>query len=186
MTAAEHLPPPAPVPSGHLPPDPRPAVADFRAALGRFATGITVVTTTVHGEDHAMTASAFTSVSLDPPVVLVCVEKVARFHEAILESGVWGVSVLAEDAGELGTWFATRGRPLRGQLDGVPLTRGPHTGVPLLAAALSTVECRTRSVHDGGDHTVVLGDALWVDLPAPQGRPLVYWSGGYHGMGHRH
>lgn len=163
----------------------RPEAAEFRAALGRFATGIAVVTTTVGGEDHAMTANAFTSVSLDPPIVLVCVEKVARFHDAVLEAGVWGVSVLAEHAGAVSTWFATRGRPLHTQFEGVRLTRGPHTGVPLLGDALSTLECRTRSVHDGGDHVVVLGDALWVDVPAPQGLPLVYWSGGYHGMGHR-
>lgn len=159
--------------------------AEFRTALGRFATGIAVITTTVGGEDHAMTANAFTSVSLEPPVVLMCVEKVARFHDAVLEAGVWGVSVLAEDGLEISRWFALRGRPLDGQFDGVELTRGKATGVPLLAAALGTVECRTRSVHDGGDHVVVLGDALCVAVPAPQGRPLVYWSGGYHGIGHR-
>lgn len=165
------------------PEGPRPPTADFRAALSRFATGLTVVTTTLRGEDHAMTANAFTSVSLEPPVVLVCVEKVARFHEAVLESGVFGVSVLPEGANDLGVWFATRGRPLHGQFDGVPLTRGPCTGVPLLAEALSLLECRTRSVHDGGDHTVVLADALWSAVPAAQGRPLVYWSGGFHGIG---
>jgi flavin reductase (DIM6/NTAB) family NADH-FMN oxidoreductase RutF len=158
-------------------------VGEFRAALGRFATGITVVTTTLDGEDHAMTANAFTSVSLDPPIVLMCVEKVARFHEAVLAAGVWGVSVLAEEDADVATWFATRGRPLAGQFEQVEVSRGPVTGVPLLAGALSAVECRTRSMCDGGDHTVVLGDALWVAVPAPQGRPLVYLSGGYHGIG---
>ncbi len=160
-------------------------VAQFKEALAHFVTGIVVVTTTVRGEDHAMTANAFTSVSLDPPVVLVCVEKIARFHESVLEAGVWGVSVLGEDAGKAATWFATRGRPLQGQFDGMPLRRGPHTGVPLLADALSTLECTTRSISDGGDHTVVLGDALSVAVPARQGRPLVYWSGGYHAVGRR-
>lgn len=163
----------------------RPDPAEFRLALGRFATGITVVTTCVDGEDHAMTANAFTSVSLEPPVVLMCVEKVARFHDAVLEAGVWGVSVLAAEGAELSRWFALRGRPLAGQFEGVDVVRGPATGVPLLGAALSTVECRTRSVHDGGDHLVVLGDALCVAVPAPQGRPLVYWSGGYHALGDR-
>jgi flavin reductase (DIM6/NTAB) family NADH-FMN oxidoreductase RutF len=170
------------------PPEPvgrPPDAEEFKTALGRFATGIVVVTTTVRGEDHAMTASAFTSVSLDPPVVLVCVEKVARFHESVLEAGVWGVSVLGEDATQTATWFATRGRPLHGQFDGLKVLRGPRTGVPLLGDALSTLECVTRSVHDGGDHTVVLGDALSVAVPAPQGTPLVYWSGGYHAVGRR-
>ena len=69
-------------------------VAAFRAALGCFATGITVVTTTLRGEDHAMTANAFTSVSLDPPIVLVCVEKIARFHEAVLSTGNLPMSIL--------------------------------------------------------------------------------------------
>lgn len=159
--------------------------AQFKAALAHFVTGIVVVTTTVRGEDHAMTANAFTSVSLDPPVVLVCVEKIARFHASVLEAGVWGVSVLADDAGKAATWFATRGRPLQGQFDAVPLFRGQKTGVPLLADALSTLECATRSLHDGGDHTVVLGDALSVAVPAPKGSPLVYWSGGYHAVGRR-
>jgi flavin reductase len=103
----------------------------------------------------------------------------------VLEAGVWGVSVLAADGAELSRWFALRGRPLAGQFEGVDVVRGPATGVPLLGAALSTVECRTRSVHDGGDHLVVLGDALCVAVPAPQGRPLVYWSGGYHALGDR-
>lgn len=164
---------------------PPPDLAALKAALGRFATGIVVVTTTVRGEDHAMTANAFTSVALEPPVVLVCVEKIARFHESVLEAGVWGVSVLGEDAGQVATWFATRGRPLHGQFDGLKVTRGPRTGVPLLGDALSTLECATRSLHDGGDHTVVLGDALSVAVPAPEGSPLVYWSGRYHAVGRR-
>jgi len=157
-------------------------VEAFREALSRFATGVTVVTTTLGGEDHAMTANAVTSVSLEPLLVLVCVEKVTRFHDAVLASGVWGVSVLDESAREASAWFATRGRPLEGQFARFPYVRGDHTDVPLLVGSLSTLECRTRAVHDGGDHTIVVGDVLSVATAHPEGRPLVYFDGGYHAL----
>ncbi|HZC25705.1 MAG TPA: flavin reductase family protein, partial [Actinopolymorphaceae bacterium] len=96
----------------------------YRAAMARFASGITVTTTRADGVDHAMTASAFTSVSLRPPLVLVCVEKVARFHAAVLASECWGVSVLAASDHAVATWLATRGRSLATQLDGIPTWRG--------------------------------------------------------------
>jgi flavin reductase (DIM6/NTAB) family NADH-FMN oxidoreductase RutF len=152
----------------------------FAQALRRFATGVTVVTCTVDGEDHAMTANAFTSVSLEPLVVLVCVEKVTRFHEAVLTAGTWGVSVLDESARQAATWFATRGRPLERQFARFPHTRGDHTGAPLLIGALSTLECRTRATYDGGDHTIVVGDVLSVATAHPDRGPLLYYEGDYH------
>ena len=156
----------------------------FRDALGRFVSGITVVTTrSSDGVDHAMTANAFTSVSVDPFLVLVCVEKVARFHEAVLESGRWAVSVLGENAIEASNWFATRGRPLAGQLSGFPFTRGEETGAALLADALATIECETTGDYDGGDHDIVVGEVLSVAVPRPDDRPLVYFQGKYHVLG---
>ena len=89
-------------------------------AVGRFATGVTVVTAVDGGLDHAMTASAFTSVSLDPMLVLVCVENEARFHDAIIAAGAWAVSILDASARPVAEWLATRGRPLHGQLDRIP------------------------------------------------------------------
>ena len=89
--------------------------ASFRRAAGQFASGIVVVTTR---GGHAMTVSAFTSVSLDPPLVLFCAEKIARFHDAVLAEGSWAVSILAEDDEKTARWLATRGRPMDGQLDG--------------------------------------------------------------------
>ena len=171
-----------------LPADTADAVVDadsFRRALGRFATGITVATALHDGVDHAMTANSFTSVSLDPPTVLVCVEKITRFHEAVLSSGLWAVSVLGEHDRDVSVWLASRGRPLAGQLDGVPHRRGLHSGAAVLAGALAVVECRTRGVHDGGDHDIVVGDVLGVSTPQPDGRPLVYYTGGYHSLGAR-
>jgi flavin reductase len=152
----------------------------YRRVVGRFATGVTVVSTRERGVDHAMTASAFTSVSLDPLLVLVCVETEARFHDAVLATGLWGVSVLADSARLASQWLATRGRPLHGQLDRFPHHHGPRTGAPLLDASIATLECATREVYDGGDHSIVLGEVLAVGSPQPDARPLLYYRGRYH------
>jgi flavin reductase (DIM6/NTAB) family NADH-FMN oxidoreductase RutF len=166
---------------GAVPPD-----ADhFRKVVGRFATGVTVVTTRAGGVDHAMTANAFASVSLEPLLVLVCVEKEARFHDAVLESGFWGVSVLAESARASSTWFATRGRPLHGQMDRHAHFPGPVTGAALLEASLATLECLTRDVHDGGDHDIVVGEVVSAAMPRPEGEPLLWYRARYHTVAER-
>jgi flavin reductase (DIM6/NTAB) family NADH-FMN oxidoreductase RutF len=155
--------------------------AAFRRAAGQFATGIVVIAATVDGIAHAMTVNAFTSVSLDPVLVLVCVEKAARFHDAMLAAGTWSVSVLDDGSEKTARWLATRGRPLEGQLEGHPHHPGPATGAPILDSALSALECRTHAVHDGGDHTIVVGEVLAVTGPAAadgQG-PLIYHAGRY-------
>jgi flavin reductase (DIM6/NTAB) family NADH-FMN oxidoreductase RutF len=160
--------------------------AAFRRATGQFPVGIVVVTTS---SGHAMTVSAFTSVSLEPPLVLFCAEKIARFHDAVLAAGSWAVSILAEDGEKTASWLATRGRPLDGQLDGLAHHPGPVTGAPLLAGALATLECRTVAVHDGGDHSIIVGQVTAVAGPAdpPDGAaggppvrgPLVHYAGAY-------
>jgi flavin reductase (DIM6/NTAB) family NADH-FMN oxidoreductase RutF len=137
--------------------------AAFRRAAGQFPGGIVVLTTSA---GHAMTVSAFASVSLEPPLVLFCAEKIARFHDAVLAAGAWAVSVLAEDGEKTARWLATRGRPLEGQLDEIPHHRGPVTGAPLLDAALATLECRTYAVYDGGDHSIIVGQVAAVEGPA--------------------
>ncbi|MGW0228781.1 flavin reductase family protein [Actinopolymorpha singaporensis] len=158
--------------------------ADYKAAMARFASGVTIVTTCLDGVDHAMTASAFTSVSLSPPLVLVCVEKIARFHSAVLSVGTWGVSVLTDDSHQVATRLARRGRPLQGQLDGIPVHRGV-TGAALLSTAAARLECRTVAVHDGGDHSIVVGEVVGTDAPADPAPALVYYAGGYHAVGAR-
>jgi flavin reductase (DIM6/NTAB) family NADH-FMN oxidoreductase RutF len=152
----------------------------FRRIVGRFATGITVVTTVVDGVDHAMTANSFTTVSLEPLLVLVCVEKEARFHDAVLEAGTWAVSVLDASSRATADWFATRGRPLHGQLDRVAYGRGALTGCALLDSSVATVECGTTAVHDAGDHSIVVGEVLSLGTPRPDARPLVYYRSRYH------
>lgn len=157
-------------------------IARFRRAVGRFATGVCVVSTFAGGRDHAMTANAFTSVSLDPLLVLVCVEEDARFHDAVVEAGTWGVSVLDERARGAAEWLATPGRPLVGQLDPVPHHRGAVTGVALVDASLATLECRTTDVHQAGDHVIVVGHVIGVEL-APDGHgPLIYHRSSYRAL----
>lgn len=156
---------------------------EYRRVVGRFATGITIVSAVRDGVDHAMTVNAFTSVSLDPLLVLFCPEKVSRFHDAVLAAGQWAVSILGEEAQEASRWFATRGRPLGGAIDGWQVKRGSHTGAAVFATAIAALECRTYAVHDGGDHSIVVGEVLGVCTPAPDGGPLIYFGGGYRTLG---
>ena len=153
--------------------------ARFRQAMGRLVSGVSVVTTLSRGVDHAMTADTVTSVSLDPLLVLVCVENEARWHEAVVDAQFFGVSVLAADQRPLSEWFATRGRPLHGQLDRAPHHRGPTTGVALLDGALMHLECRTTDIHPAGDHAIVVAEVLSLALPDTVGPALVHFRGRY-------
>lgn len=151
----------------------------FRLAMGRFATGVTVVTTKAQEHDHAMTANSFTSVSLDPLLVLLCVENDSRFLDAVLDTGAWGVSVLPHRARAAAAWLATSGRPLHGQLDRIPHHRGHRTGVALLDDSLATLECRTRQVVPAGDHHVLIADVVSMDLSEHAEPALLYFRGRY-------
>ena len=111
--------------------------------------------------------------------MLFCAEKIARFHDAVLEAGLWGVSILDGESEKTARWLATRGRPLEGQLDTIPHHPGPVTGAPILDAALATLECRTTAVHDGGDHSIVVGEVLGVTEQGGDGGPLIHYSGQY-------
>ena len=153
---------------------------EHRRVVGRFATGVTVVTTVLPGgEKHAMTCNSFTSVSLDPVLVLFCADKTARFHDAVLETGSWAVSVLAATHQHASRAFALRGRDLDTQFDGVDHHPGPLTGAPVLDGALAALECRTVTATDAGDHTVVVGEVLGLSEPAPDAPPLLYFGGRY-------
>lgn len=166
-------------------PDPTPAapapdVATFRLVAGRFATGVCVLTAVDGGFDHAMTANAFTTVSLEPMLVLACVETEARFHDAVLSAGEWAVSILDSGSRPVSDWLANRGRPLVGQLDRVPFHRGPLTGAPLVDGALGWMECRTTAVHPGGDHSIVVAEVIGLEAGTPDADPLLYYRSGYH------
>ena len=158
-----------------------PSSAVYRLAVGRLATGVTIVSSRLGGIDHAMTANALASVSLEPLLVLVCVEREARFHDAIVESGVWGVSILPSTARATADWLATRGRPLHGQLDRIPTHRG-MTGVALLDESLSTFECESTDTYAGGDHSIVVGRVLSVEISDRPGDALLYYRGRYDSL----
>lgn len=160
-----------------------PTPQEFRRAAGFLAAGIAVVTTRLGDVDHAMTASSFTTVSLDPLLVLVCAERETRFLDAVLLSGRWAVSVLDATSSDAAVWFATKGRPLEGQMERVAFTRGPATGSAVLASSLSVFECSTTATHDGGDHVIVVGQVLAAGVPqgerAERVGPLVHYRGRY-------
>jgi len=134
----------------------------LRGAFGTFATGVTVVSV---GDPlpHGMTANSFTSVSLEPPLVLVCVDRTAVMHERLLATGVFGVSVLAEEQEKVARHFSDRRRPLgAAQFESVGWTPGQLTGAPLIDGALARFECAVWQVYDGGDHSIFLGVPLTV------------------------
>jgi flavin reductase (DIM6/NTAB) family NADH-FMN oxidoreductase RutF len=146
----------------------------FRAALGRFVSGVTVVTTRDgDGRDHGMTVSAFCSVSLDPPLVLACIGHEASMHPVVVQADRFGVSVLAAGQEALARRFADQRSD---RFDGVGYARG-RLGVVLLDDALAHLECTIVDRREEGDHMIIVGR---VDAAVCyQGRPLVYYRGGY-------
>jgi flavin reductase (DIM6/NTAB) family NADH-FMN oxidoreductase RutF len=150
MSAGEKGAGPAPTSS---PTDP----AALRHTLGTFATGVTVLT--VGGANpHGMTANAFTALSLDPPLVLVCVQRSAVMHEALERTGRFGISVLAAGQEDIARHFASSRRPLgAAQFGGTPCVHGSCCGAPLIAAAAAHLECELWRSYDGGDHTIFIG-----------------------------
>ncbi|MEI2776911.1 MAG: flavin reductase family protein [Tetrasphaera sp.] len=147
---------------------------DFRAAMGRLAAGVAVLSTRVGGHDHAMTASSVCSVSLEPPLLLACVEVAARFHDAVVESGLLGVSLLGHPQRPHAEWLATPGRPMVGEFATVPTHRAP-SGVVLLDESLATLDCQTWAVYPAGDHSIVVGEVLAVTLADDPDPALVYY-----------
>jgi flavin reductase (DIM6/NTAB) family NADH-FMN oxidoreductase RutF len=156
-----------------LPPVPVDA-AGFRQALAQFASGVTVVTTRdAGGQPMGLTVSAFSSVSLQPPLILVSVDAGSETHSGFRDSGVFGVSILAEGQDPVSRLFA---RPGRSKFAEIPLVTGSR-GVPLVPDALAHIECEVRAAHPAGDHVLYVGEI--VSLSVRPGRPLVYHRGGY-------
>ncbi len=149
--------------------------ADFRRACGKFATGIAVLTARDRqGAPYGMTANSFTSVSLDPPLVLVCVDFRSRILEHLREGAAFAVNVLREDQEEISVRFA---QSVDDRFDGVEWREGEKSAAPLLAAVLATIECVASRLVEAGDHAIVIGEvqrAAW-----GEGRPLLYFSSAY-------
>jgi len=151
--------------------------ATFRSVLGRFASGVTVVTVRDSQHfDHGMTVSAFCSLSLEPPLVLVCIEKSASLHSVLATGNTasrFAVNILESKQEELARRFAEE-HPDR--FDGVGFTRG-ITGAPILDDCLAIIECEVQSRHSAGDHTIVIGTVI--GSATNDGSPLLYYRGGY-------
>jgi 3-hydroxy-9,10-secoandrosta-1,3,5(10)-triene-9,17-dione monooxygenase reductase component len=149
----------------------------FRRALGQFASGVTVVTTRdAAGEPLGLTVSAFCSVSLHPPLVLVCLDRRSDTNHGVRDCGHFAVSVLAEEQEEVSRRFAAPGK---GKFDGFACHEGRH-GLLLVPGALAHVQCRVRSRHEEGDHVVWIGEVI--ALSVQPGRPLLYHAGAYRAL----
>ncbi len=146
----------------------------FRSVLGRFASGVTIVTARDDaGEDHGMTVSAFCSLSLQPPLVLLCVDHEASMHDLLLKHPRFGISILSSSQEAYSRRFAA---DESNRFDGIAYVRG-DSGVVLLEEALAHLECAVREHHDAGDHTLFIAEVERAE--ARQGRPLLYYRGGY-------
>jgi flavin reductase (NADH) len=153
---------------------------DFKNAMSAWASGVTIVTTRADGLAHGITASSFTSVSLDPPLVLVCVNDESPLCAMILSSGRFAVSVLERGQEAASNHFASRGREPKAVLDGVPMT-ATSDDLPLVAGALGTLACDLHETMVLGDHLVIVGRVTEA-TSASEGSPLIYWSRAYRGV----
>lgn len=156
--------------------------SEFRKAMGQFATGVTIITVDLEGEVHGMTANAFASVSLDPLLVLVCVDHTTRTHDHLHAKKRFGINVLAEDQRAISEYYA---RPDRTHEHaeaeaGARFERTAH-GTPMLHGSLAYLECRLRSSEQAGDHTIFIAEVE--DVVVRDGEPLLFFRGKYREVG---
>jgi flavin reductase (DIM6/NTAB) family NADH-FMN oxidoreductase RutF len=151
--------------------------SDFRSAMGCFATGVTVITVDQDGEVHGMTANAFTSVSLDPVLVLVCVDHRARTHAHLHARKRFGVNVLRNDQLAISEYYARATEtPQHPDEAGARFDRTAH-GTPVLHGALAYLECRLHSAQPAGDHTIFIAEVE--EVVVRDGEPLLYFRSQY-------
>ena len=151
---------------------------DFRIALSRFVSGVTVVTVLDSDSQPAgITVSAFSSVSLDPPLVLACIDKRASVHAHLTEGSHFAINILAQDQEHLSRRFASKDEDRFG---GAGYREGA-CGAPLLEGALAHIECRVVHAYPGGDHTIVVGEVESMNVT--DHKPLAYYRGGYAQLG---
>ena len=159
-------------------------VSAFRTAMGSFPTGVAVVTVAADdGDMHGMTVNSFSSVSLDPMLVLVCLQQTSSGLGLIERAGAFAVNVLSAGQQGLSRWFANRHRPAGSEMfDGVPFEPG-LTGCPVLVDAAASFDCRLRQSHRAGDHLIVLGEVVAL-VHRPRLEPLVFHAGTYKVLEH--
>src|SRR6516164_5520500 len=155
--------------------------AEFRRAMGSFATGVTVITVDQNGEVHGMTANAFTSVSLDPLLVLVCVDHRARTHAHLHAKKRFGVNVLSHQQRMISEFYAQSAElHQHPEQAGASFDRTAH-GTPVLHGALAYLECRLHTAQDAGDHTIFIAEVE--DVVLEDGNPLLFFRGRYRTLG---
>lgn len=153
---------------------------DLRAALGMFATGVTIVTAESEGERIGATVSSFNSVSLDPPLVLFSIGRNAKAFPAWNSVKRFAVNVLGQSQRDLSSRF---GRTQGDKWEGIQTRRGEASGAALLPGALAWFECETHSILDGGDHIIILGRVLTLTRHGGEAaQPLVFFGGGYRNL----
>jgi flavin reductase len=155
---------------------------EFRKAMGAFATGVTILTVDLDGEVHGMTANALASVSLDPFLLLVCVDHSATTHAHLHAKRRFGVNILAEHQRLISEYYA---RPVRPHAHaekqaGARFGRTAH-GTPVLEGALAYLECRLKSAQEAGDHTIFIAEVE--DVVVQEGEPLLFFRSKYHQIG---
>ncbi len=155
---------------------------EFRKAMGCFATGVTIITLDLDGEVHGMTANAFASVSLDPVLVLVCVDHTARTHAHLHAKKRFGVNILADDQQAISRYYAQPARTHeRAEKEAGARFDRTAKGTPILHGALAYLECRLESAADAGDHTIFIAQVE--DVVVGDGDPLLFFHGKYRKMG---
>lgn len=151
--------------------------SSFRKALGAFATGVTIVTTRVGETIHGLTANAFSSVSLNPPQVLVCVDKKAQSHDLILAARCFAINILRAEQQYLSERFAQNQLAGNERFANVAFSHA-STGAPILAQVLSWLDCKLVAAHEGGDHTIFIGEVVALGH-GEEAEPLLYYRGRY-------
>lgn len=154
---------------------------DLRNVLGAFPTGVTIVTTGGEDEPYGMTANAFTSVSLDPPLVLVCVNRRAQASELIPRNQAFAVNILTADQEPLSTYFASSSRARGREAFAEIPHRSVVTGSPVIEDAAAFLDCRLASRHEAGDHNIFVGEVVAIGLD-PEAIPLVFHGGRYRSL----
>jgi flavin reductase (DIM6/NTAB) family NADH-FMN oxidoreductase RutF len=153
---------------------------DFRKAMGCFATGVTVITVDQDGEVHGMTANAFTSVSLDPMLVLVCVDYRARTHAHLHARKRFGVNVLCSDQQAISEYYARSSETHQHAEEAGAHFDRTAQGTPVLQGALAYLECSLQRAENAGDHTIFIAEVE--EVVVREGEPLLYFQGKYRGI----
>lgn len=158
--------------------------SEFRKAMGQFATGVTIITVDLEGEVHGMTANAFASVSLDPPLVLVCVDHSTRTHAHLHSKKRFGINVLGEDQRAISEYYARAERDHEhAEAEAGARFERTKLGTPMLQGSLAYLECRLNSAEVAGDHTIFIAEVE--DVVVREREPLLFFRAKYRKVGEK-